>query len=71
MKFVDPGCRWCSDDDGDQECDVGSPFLRLRKTLKVEKEKVKDMHIPDKDKTIITISLSIMTKIKDNDIIKN
>ena len=49
MKFVDPGCRWCSDDDGDQVGDVGSPFLRLRKHSLWRKKKLKDMHISDKE----------------------
>ena len=26
---LNPGCRWCIDDDGEQVGDVGSPFLRL------------------------------------------
>ena len=41
MKFVDPGYRWCSDDDGDQVGDVGSPFLWLRKHSLWRKKKLR------------------------------
>ena len=68
---LNPGCRWCIDDDGEQVGDVGSPFLRLMQYSLWTLKKLRLAHISVSKKTylIFTTSLTIMTKIADQKLV--